>query len=158
MNDFQQLRTLEILLVEDNPADVDLTKASLRRCKLSNRLTVAKDGEEALALLQANAHDAGGTLPDLILLDLNLPKRSGAEVLAEIKQDPSLRRIPVVIMTSSKAEEDIVRSYDLHANCYVTKPVDLEQFRNVVKAVTEFWFALVKLPSNEAVETVTASG
>jgi chemotaxis family two-component system response regulator Rcp1 len=155
MNDFQQLRTLEILLVEDNPGDVDLTKASLRRSKISNRLIVAKDGEEALTILRRNGHEAGGTLPDLILLDLNLPKRSGAEVLAEIKQDPALRRIPVVIMTSSKAEEDIVRSYDLHANCYVTKPVDLEQFRNVVKALTEFWFALVKLPSNELVETVT---
>jgi chemotaxis family two-component system response regulator Rcp1 len=155
MNDFEHLHTLEILLVEDNPGDVDLTKASLRRSKLSNRLTVATDGEEALAILGREGQYAQFPQPDLILLDLNLPKKSGVEVLAEIKRDPTLRRIPVVIMTSSKAEEDIVRTYDLHANCYVTKPVDLDQFRNVVRAITEFWFTLVRLPSNTTLETMT---
>jgi CheY-like chemotaxis protein len=155
MNDFEHLHTLEILLVEDNPGDVDLTKASLRRSKLSNRLTVATDGEEALSILGREGQYAQFPQPDLILLDLNLPKKSGVEVLAEIKRDPTLRRIPVVIMTSSKAEEDIVRTYDLHANCYVTKPVDLDQFRNVVRAITEFWFTLVRLPSNTTLETMT---
>lgn len=154
MNDFEHLHTLEILLVEDNPGDVDLTKASLRRSKLSNRLTVATDGEEALAILRKEGQYAHVPQPDLILLDLNLPKKSGVQVLGEIKCDPTLRRIPVVIMTSSKAEEDIVRTYDLHANCYVMKPVDLDQFRNVVKAITDFWFTLVRLPSNTTLETM----
>ena len=153
MNDTKDYRTLEILLVEDNPGDVDLTKAALRRGKLTNRLTVATDGEEALTLLRENER-AGASQPDLILLDLNLPKVSGADVLAEIKRDPALRRIPVVIMTSSKAEEDVLRTYDLHANCYVTKPVDLDQFRNVVTSIADFWFAMVRLPSGEKLEAV----
>jgi two-component system, chemotaxis family, response regulator Rcp1 len=153
MNDRDDMRTLEILLVEDNPGDVDLTKAALRRGKLTNRLTVATDGEEALTILRRGEGYADAPRPDVILLDLNLPKKSGVEVLSEIKQDSSLKRIPVVVMTSSKAEEDVIRTYDLHANCYVTKPVDLEQFRHVVKSISEFWFALVRLPSSEPAET-----
>jgi two-component system, chemotaxis family, response regulator Rcp1 len=148
----EQSRTVEIMLVEDNPGDVDLTRAALRRGKLSNHLTVATDGEEALAILHKASDHSQGRLPDLILLDLNLPGKSGVEVLAEIKEHPQFRRIPVVIMTSSKAEEDIVRTYDLHANCYVTKPVDLDQFRKVVRSIADFWFALVRLPSHEPVE------
>jgi two-component system, chemotaxis family, response regulator Rcp1 len=155
MSSAELFGTLEIMLVEDNPGDVDLTKAALRRSKLSNRLIVANDGEQALELLRTT-HAEGGRLPDLILLDLNLPRKSGVEVLAEIKNDCNLRRLPVVIMTSSKAEEDVVRSYDLHANCYVTKPVDLEQFRNVVRSIADFWFALVRLPANEPVESTAA--
>jgi two-component system, chemotaxis family, response regulator Rcp1 len=152
MKEFQNLQTIEILLVEDNPGDVELTMAALRRAKMTNRPIVATDGEEALAALRNEGAYASAPRPDLILLDLNLPKKSGVEVLAEIKQDPSLRSIPVVVMTSSKAEEDVVRTYDLHANCYVTKPVDLDQFRNVVRSITEFWFALVRLPTNDPVE------
>lgn len=147
MNEPENLRPLHILLVEDNPGDVELTKAALRRCKVSNHLRVADDGEQALEMLRREGDAAGAPLPDLVFLDLNMPKKGGLEVLAEMKKDPDLRRIPVVVMTSSKAEEDILRSYDLHANCFVTKPVDLEQFRTVVKSIEEFWFTIVKLPT-----------
>lgn len=139
-------RPVEILLVEDNPGDVGLTKASLRESKILNRLSVVRDGEEAMSFLRRQGEYAEARRPDLILLDLNLPKKDGREVLAEVKADAELRRIPVVVLTSSAAEQDILRSYDLHANCYITKPVDLEQFSVVVKTIEEFWFTIVMLP------------
>jgi len=139
-------RTIEILLVEDNPGDARLTLEALKDAKISNRIQVARDGVEALAILRREGPHAGAARPDLILLDLNLPKMDGRELLREIKADTSLRRIPVVVLTTSSAEEDIISSYDLHANCYITKPVDLEQFTRVTRAIDEFWFAIVKLP------------
>jgi len=140
-------RPIEILLVEDNPGDVRLTIEALKEGKVHNRLSVAKDGVEALAFLRREETYANAARPDLILLDLNLPRKDGREVLAEIKEDPVLRRIPVVVLTTSKAEEDILRTYDLHANCYITKPVDLEQFISVVKSIDDFWLSVVRLPS-----------
>ena len=140
------VRAIDILLVEDNAADVRLTREALRGAKLVNRLTVASDGVEALALLRRLGRYADVPRPELILLDLNLPKKNGLAVLAEIKADPDLRRIPVVVITSSDAEEDILRSYDLHANCYVVKPIELAQFVKVVNAIENFWLALVTLP------------
>jgi two-component system, chemotaxis family, response regulator Rcp1 len=137
---------VEILLVEDNPGDVRLTKEALREGKVRNNLSVAADGVEALAFLRREGQYAAAPRPDLILLDLNLPKKDGREVLSEIKADDDLRTIPVVILTTSKADEDIVRSYNLHANCYVTKPVDLDQFITVVKSIEDFWFTIVALP------------
>lgn len=137
---------VEILLVEDNPADVRLTLEMLGEAKIRNHVSVMTDGQAALAYLRREDEHAAAPRPDLILLDLHLPKKNGQEVLLEIKADPDLRRIPVVVLTSSKDEQDILRSYDLHANCYVTKPVDLEQFGLVVKSVEDFWFTLVKLP------------
>jgi CheY-like chemotaxis protein len=133
--------------VEDNPGDVRLTAEALQEGKVWNRLSVAPDGVEALAFLRRLGTYAAAPRPDVILLDLNLPKRDGREVLAEIKNDPKLRVIPVVVLTTSKAEEDIVRTYDLHANCYITKPVDLDQFLRVVTAIEDFWLCIVKLPS-----------
>jgi len=142
----QRVRPIEILLVEDNPGDVRLTKEALADAKVANHLGVASDGVEALDYLRkvGKYHDV--TRPDLILLDLNLPKKDGRQVLDEIKADESLRRIPVVVITSSEAEQDIVRSYDLHANCYVSKPLDLSRFISVVKSVENFWMTIVKLP------------
>ncbi len=140
---------IEILLVEDNPADVRLTVEILKETKVRNVLTVASDGNEALELLRRTGRYTHAVRPDLILLDLNLPKKDGKQVLAEIKADPALKRIPVVILTSSKAEEDVVKSYNLYANCYVTKPVDLEQFVKVVKSVEDFWLTIVKLPQGK---------
>jgi len=140
---------IEILLVEDNPADVRLTVEILKETKVRNVLTVASDGNEALERLRRTGRYTHAVRPDLILLDLDLPKKDGKQVLAEIKADPVLKRIPVVILTSSKAEEDIVKSYNLYANCYVTKPVDLEQFVKVVKSVEEFWLTIVKLPEGK---------
>ncbi len=134
------------MLVEDNPGDVRLTQEALREGKVRNHLHVAPDGVEALAYLRREGRHAKARHPDLILLDLNLPKKSGREVLAEIKADPELRRIPVVILTVSKAEEDVLKSYNLHANCYITKPVDLEQFLGVVKSIEDFWLTVVMLP------------
>jgi chemotaxis family two-component system response regulator Rcp1 len=139
-------RPIELLLVEDNPGDVRLTKEALREGKVRNHLHVAADGVEAMAYLRREGPHAQARQPDLILLDLNLPKKSGREVLAEIKADPKLRRIPVVILTVSKAEEDVLKSYNLHANCYITKPVDLEQFLGVVKSIEDFWLTVVMLP------------
>ena len=139
-------RPIELLLVEDNPGDVRLTKEALREGKVRNHLNVAADGVEAMAYLRREGPHAQARQPDLILLDLNLPKKSGREVLAEIKADPKLRRIPVVILTVSKAEEDVLKSYNLHANCYITKPVDLEQFLGVVKSIEDFWLTVVMLP------------
>ncbi len=140
---------VEILLVEDNPGDVRLTQEALKEAKVRNNLYVVGDGEKALAFLHQEGEFKDAPRPDIILLDLNLPKKNGQEVLAEIKSDPSLRRIPVVILTTSKAEEDILRSYDLHANCYITKPVDFEQFIKVVQSIEEFWLTVVKLPDGD---------
>ncbi len=137
---------IEVLLVEDNPGDVRLTREALKEGKVRNNLSVAPDGVEALAFLRRQGRYAGAPRPDLILLDLNLPKKDGREVLEEIKADPALRTIPVVILTTSEAERDIARAYDLHANCYITKPVDLDQFITVVKSIEDFWFTIVKLP------------
>jgi CheY-like chemotaxis protein len=140
-------RPIEILLVEDNPGDVRLTIEALKDGKVRNRLHVAKDGVEALAFLRQEGQHAAAPRPDVILLDLNLPKKAGREVLQEIKEDESLRRIPVVVLTTSSSEQDILRTYELHANCYVTKPVDLEQFMGVVKGIEDFWLTVVKLPN-----------
>lgn len=140
-------RPIEVLLVEDNPADVRLTQEALREGKVRNRLHSVPDGVEALAFLRREGKYADAVRPDLILLDLNLPRKSGREVLGEIKTDPALRHIPVVVLTSSQAEKDIAQAYDLHANCYVTKPVDLDRFIEVVKSIEGFWFSIVKLPS-----------
>jgi CheY-like chemotaxis protein len=142
------VRPVEILLVEDNPGDVRLTKEALKEAKVLNRLTVVQDGIEALALLRRQGQYANAPRPHLILLDLNLPKKDGREVLAEIKADDNLRRIPVVILTTSQAEQDVFKSYHLHANCYITKPVDLQQFITVVKSIEEFWLGIVVLPAN----------
>jgi two-component system response regulator len=139
-------RPVEILLVEDNPGDVGLTRETLKDSKLLNHMTVVGDGVEAMALLRREGKYADTIRPDLILLDLNLPKKDGREVLKEIKTDEQLRRIPVVVLTTSSAEQDILKTYDLHANCYITKPVNLDQFTAVVKAIEEFWFTIVKLP------------
>ncbi len=139
-------RLVEILLVEDNPGDVRLTKEAMKEGKIRNNLSVASDGVEAMAFLRREGKHADAPRPDVVLLDLNLPKKDGRAVLKEIKEDPNLRRIPVVILTSSKADEDVLNSYDLHANCYVTKPGDLEQFIEVVKSVEDFWLQIVKLP------------
>jgi chemotaxis family two-component system response regulator Rcp1 len=142
-------KQIELLLVEDNPGDVRLTQEALKDGKVLNRLHVVMDGVEALAFLRREGKYANAVRPDLILLDLNLPKKDGREVLEEIKSDLDLKRIPVVILTVSKAEEDIIRSYELHANCYITKPVDLDRFIEVVKAIEDFWFTIVKLPPKE---------
>ena len=139
-------RPVEILLVEDNAGDVRLAREGLRECKLLNNLSVADDGVKALAFLRRQGAYAKAPRPDLIMLDLNLPRKDGREVLKEIKEDDDLMRIPVVILTTSKAEEDIVKSYSLHANCYVTKPLAIEQFITVVQAIESFWFTIVKLP------------
>lgn len=141
---------IDILLVEDNPADVRLTVETLKEEKIYNNLHVVSDGEEALAFLHKKGKYTKAGRPDLILLDLNLPKIDGREVLKEIKSDSKLKSIPVVVLTVSKAEEDIMKSYDLHANCYITKPVDLKQFAKVAKAVQEFWLTIVKLPPKMA--------
>jgi chemotaxis family two-component system response regulator Rcp1 len=139
-------KPVEILLVEDNPGDVDLALEALEDSKISNKVSVAGDGEEAMAFLHRTGNHAGATRPDLILLDLNLPKKDGRQVLAEIKADDNLKQIPVVILTSSQAEEDILKSYNLHANCFITKPIDLHQFLHVVKAIEDFWLTIVSLP------------
>ena len=146
MSEGKNGRPIDILLVEDNPGDVRLTKEAFKEGKLKNNLHVVKDGVEAMAFLQKEGKYASASYPDLILLDLNLPKKDGREVLKEIKADENLRRIPVVILTTSKAEEDILKTYDLHANCYITKPVDMEQFIKIVKYIEEFWFTIVILP------------
>ncbi|MEJ2143222.1 MAG: response regulator [Gammaproteobacteria bacterium] len=138
---------IRILLVEDNPGDVRLTREALKEAKVNNQLFVVEDGVEAMAFLRNEGEYADTPRPDLILLDLNLPKKDGREVLEEIKHDSELKRIPVVVLTTSRAEEDILKSYNLHANCYVTKPVDLDQFINIVKSIEDFWLTIVRLPS-----------
>ena len=140
------MKAIEILLVEDNPGDARLTREALSMSKVRNNLHRASDGEEAMAFLRHEGAFGNVPTPDLILLDLNLPRRDGREVLEDIKSDPQLKHIPVVILTSSQAEEDILRSYRLHANCFITKPVDLEQLTKVVQGIEQFWFTLVKLP------------
>ena len=137
---------IHILLVEDNPGDVRLTVEALNEGKVLNELRTVPDGVEALAFLRQEGAYRDAWRPDVILLDLNLPKKDGREVLAEIKADESLRRIPVVVLTTSQAEQDILKSYSLHANCYVTKPVDLEQFIRVVRSFEDFWLTIVRLP------------
>ena len=139
-------RPIDILLIEDNPHDVRLTMEAFKDAKVSNNLTVAADGEEALKVLRREGEYAGSPRPDLILLDLNLPKKSGREVLEEIKHDPDLLRITVVVLTTSENEKDILRAYELHVNAYVTKPVDLDQFIKIVEAVEDFWLTVVKFP------------
>jgi CheY-like chemotaxis protein len=137
---------IEVLLVEDDPGDVLMTREAFEEHKVRNRLTVVSDGVDALAYLRRQEPYLDAVRPDLVLLDLNLPKRDGREVLAEIKNDESLRQIPVVVLTTSQAEEDVLRSYQLHANAYVTKPVDFEQFINVVRRIDDFFVSVVKLP------------
>lgn len=139
-------RPVEILLVEDNPADVRLTVEALKEGKVRNRLHVATDGVEALDFLRRRGKHADAPSVDLVLLDLNLPKKDGREVLAEIKQDPALKRTPVVVLTTSEADEDVLRSYELYANCYITKPVDFERFIDVVRSIDDFWLTIVRLP------------
>ncbi|GFO69098.1 response regulator [Geomonas limicola] len=142
------VKPITILLVEDNPGDADLAREALDSGKLSNNLHVVDDGEKAMAFLRRQAGYQDAPRPDLILLDLNLPRKDGREVLSEIKSDPELRSIPVVILTTSQAEEDVYRSYNLHANCYITKPIDLNQFLNVVRSIENFWLSIVVLPPN----------
>jgi chemotaxis family two-component system response regulator Rcp1 len=142
------VKPIEILLVEDNAADVRLTEEALKEGKVRNNLHVARDGMEALEFLRRQGPHKSATRPDLILLDLNLPRRDGREVLAEIKDDDELKTIPVVVLTTSSAEADILKSYKLHANCYITKPVDLEQFVQVVKSIDDFWLTVVRLPTD----------
>ena len=139
-------KAIDILLVEDNPGDVELTREALHDSKVHMRLHVVSDGVEALAFLRRQGKYADVPRPDLMLLDLNLPRKDGRGVLAEVKQDPDLKQIPVVILTSSQAEQDILRAYELQANCYVTKPVDLDQFITIVRSIEQFWFTIVKLP------------
>ena len=140
------LPVIDILLVEDNPGDVRLTREAFKEGKVVNTLHVVQDGVEALAFLRHEGIYAKSVHPDIILLDLNLPRMNGRELLAIIKIDPKLQRIPVVILTTSKSELDIIESYDLHANCYITKPVNMERFITVVKSIEDFWFTVVKLP------------
>ncbi|MEO0107646.1 MAG: response regulator [candidate division WOR-3 bacterium] len=144
--DMVTAKPIEILLVEDNPGDMRLTVEAFKDGKVRNNLNWVQDGEEAIAYLRREGRFADATRPDLILLDLNLPKKDGRQVLAEIKSDPKLAPIPVVVLTTSKAEEDIIRSYALHANCYITKPVDFEQFINVIRQLEDFWLSVVRLP------------
>lgn len=140
---------IEILLVEDNPGDVRLTIEALKEGRIANKINVAMDGMEAMAYLRREGRYKDAPRPDLILLDLNLPRKNGREVLAEIKNDSKLKHIPVVVLTTSKAEKDIIMTYNLHANCYITKPVDFDQFIGVVKSIENFWFTVVKLPPRE---------
>ena len=142
-------KSIEILLVEDNPGDVRLTIEALKESKIRNTLHVAHDGEEAMDFLLQRGRFTTAPRPDLILLDLNLPRKDGREVLKEIKNAPHLRRIPVAVLTTSSAEEDIVKSYNLHANCYIQKPLDIDQFAKVVKSIEDFWFTIVTLPPKE---------
>ncbi len=142
----------EILLVEDNPSDVLLTQIAMRECKMANRLQVVGDGEQALSYLRREGRFVDAIRPDLVLLDLNLPRLDGREVLREIKDDPELRSIPVVVLTTSDAERDVMQSYDLHANAYITKPVDMDQFVKIVRGLDDFWFGLVRLPARGGAE------
>jgi two-component system, chemotaxis family, response regulator Rcp1 len=142
------VKPIEILLIEDNPGDVRLTMEALKETKVINKLTVMKNGVDAMAFLRREGVHAKSARPHLILLDLNLPMKDGREVLAEIKADEGLRRIPVVILTTSQDEQDVLKSYHLHANCYITKPVDLDQFITVVKSIEDFWLGIVVLPKN----------
>ena len=138
---------IEILLVEDNPGDIRLTKEAFNECKVYNNLHTVVDGEEAMAFLLREGKYSDSPRPDLILLDLNLPKKDGREVLRDLKSDENLKSIPVVILTTSQDEEDILRAYGLNANCYICKPIDLDQFSKIIKAIEDFWLSIVKLPT-----------
>ncbi len=150
MSSVETLEPIEILLVEDSPGDVDLAREALEGTKVRNRLHVVGDGEEAIAFLRRRGKYTNAPRPGLILLDLNLPKKDGRQVLAEIKSDADLKRIPVVVLTISKEEQDVLKSYNLHANCYVTKPIDFAQFLKVIKTIEEFWLTIVRLPRDGA--------
>ena len=145
-------RAREILLVDDNPSDVRLTLEAFKDAKLANNVNVAGDGVEALEYLRRVGKYAGAVKPDLVLLDLNMPKKDGREVLEEIKNDPNLRRIPIVVLTTSNAEADILKSYDLHVNCYMQKPVDYNEFVRMLRLIEDFWFTAVVLPPNGRVQ------
>jgi chemotaxis family two-component system response regulator Rcp1 len=149
MNYSETEKPVDILLVEDNPGDARLAKEALKDSKIRNNLDTVGDGEEAIKYLKKEGKYANVSRPDLILLDLNLPKKDGREVLKEIKEHEDFKRIPVVILTMSKSEEDILKSYNLHANCYITKPIDLNQFVKVVKSIEDFWLTIVKLPNGK---------
>ena len=148
MMNIRMATPIEILLVEDSPSDTELTVEALADGHVGNNLSIVDDGEKALQFLHRQGAYADAPRPDLILLDLNLPRKDGREVLAEIKSDPTLQMIPVVVLTTSGAEQDVQRAYALHANCYITKPVDFRQFVEAVKAIEDFWFTVVKLPSS----------
>jgi two-component system, chemotaxis family, response regulator Rcp1 len=143
-----ETRPVEILLVEDSPSDADLTIEALREAKVRNNLSIVEDGVAALEFLRRKGKHAGAPRPDLIMLDLNLPRKDGREVLAEIKSDNDLKTIPVVVLTTSRAEQEVLQAYQHHANCYITKPVDFEQFLNVVRSIESFWLMLVTLPAS----------
>lgn len=149
MNNQANFPLINILLVEDNPGDIRLTKEVLKEGKIRNNLSVVTDGEEALLFLKKIGQYKGAFTPDIILLDLNLPKKDGREVLSQIKEDPVLKLIPVIVLTTSDAEQDIMNMYAHHANCYITKPVDFHQFINVIRSIENFWLTIVKLPRNE---------
>ncbi|MBZ0227617.1 MAG: response regulator [Bauldia sp.] len=146
MLDLDIARPIEILLVEDNPADIRLTVEGLKEAKVANNLHAVRDGNEALDFLFRQGRHDTAPRPDLVLLDLNLPGIDGREVLRQVKQDPALRAIPVVVITSSEAEADIIKSYESHANCFISKPIDFEGFLHVVRSIENFWFTVVKLP------------
>lgn len=145
----ENIKSIDILLIEDDPGDIRLAQEALKEGKVQNVLNVASDGVEAIDYLFKRKGYEDALRPDLIILDLNLPKKDGREVLAEIKQDDNLKRIPVVILTISKSEEDILKTYNLHANCFITKPLDLDKFIEVVQAIEDFWFTIVKLPNHK---------
>jgi len=142
-------RPIEILLVEDSPSDTDLTVEALAAAKVTNRLSIVEDGVQAMEFLHREGQYAQAPRPDLILLDLNLPRKDGREVLAEVRSDEKLTAIPVVVLTTSQAEQDVLRAYALHANCYITKPVDFQQFLKVIEAIEGFWLSVVKLPTEK---------
>jgi two-component system, chemotaxis family, response regulator Rcp1 len=146
---FSNARLIQILLVEDSPTDAKLTLTALNLAKVANQVSHVEDGVQAMEFLQHQGKYAGAPRPDLILLDLNLPRKDGREVLEELKADPKFNTIPVVVLTTSKAEQDILRSYQLHANCYITKPVNFEQFLEVIKSIEKFWLSVVVLPGKE---------
>ena len=141
-----EVRPIEILLVEDSPSDAEFTVEALKEAKVRNHLNLAEDGVQAMEFLRRQGRYANAPRPDLIMLDLNLPRKDGREVLAELKADDHLKMIPVVVLTTSRAEEDVLRAYQLHANCYITKPVDFQQFLNVVRSIESFWLFVVTLP------------
>ena len=147
MTDTDRGRPLEILLVEDNPGDVRLTQEAFKETDILNHLNVVGDGVDAMAFLRREGGYADVVRPDIVLLDLNLPRKSGRDVLEEVKGDPALRNIPIVVLTTSRAEQDVLNAYEHHANCYITKPVDLEQFVNIVRSIGQFWLSIVELPA-----------
>jgi chemotaxis family two-component system response regulator Rcp1 len=149
LNLLEASRPIEVLLLEDDLGDVELTKEAIEATRLAVNLSVVRDGEEAMTYLRKEGSYADAASPDLVLLDLNMPRKDGREVLRDMKDDPTLTHIPVVVLTTSDSDEDIVKSYDIGANCYVTKPVGLEQFMKVVQSIGDFWFMFVKLPNME---------